>query len=156
MSLRSVTHAFAWLSRACLAGLAGVAILNAQESSRGGTVSAGRLRLVVAGDVTWASAAAGYFNPQRLELLSRPVVGLAGADWDRVVAELKAADVVVLQFDPTAAGARKEGQPDPDWHGRKVIAAVKAKGARPILLGPTVAPRRTDGRVDRDPAGFVT
>lgn len=40
------------------------------------------------------------------------------------------------------------------WYVRRMIADVKAKGATPILISPTVRNLWTDGRVEQGPAGY--
>jgi lysophospholipase L1-like esterase len=143
MSVRSplvslLRRTFAWS-----VVLAAGALLSAQEPAHPQAVpvapaaAGARLRLLVAGgaDAAWVTPVREYLDPARTELLDRTFPGrslrtlMAGDDWDRVVAELKTGDVVLIPFG-------REDTVEDTAHGRRMAADVKGKGARPILLTP--------------------
>lgn len=99
--------------------------------------------------------------------------------WDKVLADVKSGDYVLIQFGHNDGGpvdkdrargslpglgeetqevampdGRKEVVHTYGWYNRKMIADVKAKGATPILLSPTVRNIWKDNHVERDMGQF--
>ena len=146
--------------------------------------------LWVAGDSTaangspnatgWGKPLASYFDTTRINVANRARGGRSSKTfvheglWDQIVAELKAGDVVLIQFghndggDPFKGKARaslpgigeetREGTlPDGKselahtfgWYLRKMVNDTKAKGATPILLSLTVRNIWKEGAVER-------
>lgn len=131
----------------------------------------------------WGEPLADYFDPAKASLVNRALGGrssrtyLTGGNWEKVLAELKAGDFVLMQFGHNDGGplddtsrARgtlkgtgeetreidnpitksKETVHTYGWYMRKFIADTKAKGARPIVC--SLVPRKIwkDGKVTRD------
>lgn len=128
----------------------------------------------------WGDPFADYFNSRRIRVVNRARAGRSSRTffteglWDKVRAELKAGDTVLIQF-----GHNDGGPPDKDrargslpgigeesqeftlpngtreavrtfgWYMRKFIADTKAAGATPIVLSPTVRNIWIAGRVER-------
>jgi lysophospholipase L1-like esterase len=149
--------------------------------------------LFVAGDSTaargageaqqgWAVPFADYFDRSKLNVVNRARGGRSSRTfiteslWDQLLADLKAGDIVLIQFGHNDAGAMNdasrargslrglgEGTQEIDnlmtkkhevvhtfgWYMRKMITDTKAKGATPIVLSLTVRNIWKDGRVER-------
>lgn len=120
-------------------------------------------------DLGWGDHFAHYFDTTRINVANRARAGrssrtfITEGSWDRVLAEVKSGDYVIIQMGhndggaldgPKARGSLK-GLGDetkdvtlPDghtetvhtygWYIRKYIADTRTKGATPILLSPTI------------------
>jgi lysophospholipase L1-like esterase len=120
-------------------------------------------------DLGWGDHAARFFNTDRINVANRAIAGRSSRTfieegaWDRVLAEIKPGDYVLLQMGhndggaldgPKARGSLKglgeetkdvalpDGRSDTvhtyGWYMRKYIADARAKGAVPILLTLTI------------------
>lgn len=120
-------------------------------------------------DLGWGDHFAHYFDTSRINVANRAIAGRSSRSyiheghWDRVLAEMKAGDYVLLQMghndggpvdSPKARGSLKglgnetqdvtlrNGQTETvhtyGWYMRKYIADTRAKGAHPILLALTI------------------
>jgi len=101
--------------------------------------------------------------------------------WEQLLADLKRGDIVLIQFGHNDAGLindvarargslRSLGEETQEidnlqtkqhevvhtfgWYMKKMIADVKAKGATPIVLSPTVRNEWKDGKVERGPGQY--
>ena len=152
-----------------------------------------KLAVYVIGDSTasnadrrgWADPFADYFDPARVTVVNRARAGrssrtfLTEGLWERVLADLKPRDLVLIQF-----GHNDGGPPDRDrargslpgigdesreftlpdgrkevvhtfgYYLRRFITDTQAKGAIPIILSPTPRDIWTDARVERGPGDF--
>jgi len=130
----------------------------------------------------WAVPFANYFNPTKVSVINRARGGRSSRTfiteglWDRLIAETKPGDIVLIQFGHNDAGAindasrargsiRGLGEETQEidnlltkkhevvhtfgWYMRKMIADTKAKGATPIVLSLTVRNEWKDGNVER-------
>src|SRR5947209_4097845 len=119
----------------------------------------------------WGDPFADYFDPAKINVLNRARAGrsartfLTEGLWDRVLADMKAGDFVLIQFGHNDAGAINDasrargslpglGEEAVEidnllthkhevvhtfgWYVRRFIADARAKGARPIVLSLTV------------------
>lgn len=132
-------------------------------------------------DLGWGDHFAHYFDTTRINVANRAHAGRSSrtfineGSWDRVLAEMKPGDFVLLQMGhndggnldgPKARGSLK-GLGDetkditlPDghsetvhtygWYMRKYIADTRAKKATPILLSLTIRNIWKDGKIERD------
>ena len=149
--------------------------------------------LFVAGDSTaapgsgeqqwgWATPFADYFDPTKINVINRARGGRSSRTfvteglWDKVLADVKAGDVVLIQFGHNDAGAindtnrargsipgigeeteeidnlltkKHETVHSYGWYMRKMVADVKARRATPIILSLTVRDIWKDGRIER-------
>ncbi len=151
--------------------------------------------LFVVGDSTasnganlgWGSHLGKYFDPAKINVVNRARGGRSSrtfqteGSWDKVLAELKAGDFVLIQFghndgspvnDTSRArgslpGLGEETQEIDNlvtkkhevvhtfgWYMRKFVADTKAKNATPILLSLTIRNMWTDGKVERGSGRF--
>jgi lysophospholipase L1-like esterase len=132
-------------------------------------------------DLGWGDHFAHYFDTTRINIANRAHAGRSSrtfineGSWDRVLAEMKPGDFVLLQMGhndggdldgPKARGTLKglgEETRDitlPDghtgtvhtygWYLRKYIADTRAKKATPILLSLTIRNIWKDGHIERD------
>jgi len=150
------------------------------------------LRILIAGDSTaatsgaedvqgWGATVQEYFDSGRVEVRNRARGGRSSRTfmteglWDRLLAEVRAGDLVLIQFghnDGGAINAEPPGSTRPlrargslpglgeeteaidnvltgkhelvhsyGWYLRKMVADVRARGAVPILLSPTICNR---------------
>ncbi len=130
----------------------------------------------------WGVPFADYFDLTKVNVVNLALGGRSSRTfitqgwWDKLLAQLKAGDTVLLQFGHNDSSAindasRARGvirslgeeveqidnlltkQPETvhtyGWYMRKMIADVKAKGATPIVLSITVRNAWKDGKVDR-------
>lgn len=154
-------------------------------------------RLFVVGDSTannhangglgWGDPFIAYFDPTKINVLNRARAGRSSRTfiteglWEKVLADLKAGDFVLIQFGHNDAGAINdasrargslpgtgEEMQEIDnlltkqheivhtygWYMRKMIADVKAKGATPIIFSLTVRNIWKDGKVERGSGHF--
>ena len=113
----------------------------------------------------WGAPLAGYFDPAKIKVVNRARGGrssrtfLTEGLWEKVAAELKPGDFVLMQFGHNDGGPlegpktraslkgngeetkeaaiegseKKETVQNCGWYLRKYIADVKAKGAMPIV-----------------------
>jgi lysophospholipase L1-like esterase len=149
--------------------------------------------IYVAGDSTannanhrgWADPIADYFDATKVQVVNRARGGRSSRTfyteglWDRLRADLKPGDYVLIQFGHNDGGAPDRppfrgslpGLGDETqevtvpsgatetvhtfgWYMRKYIADTKAAGATPIVLSPTVRNIWTDGKVERGLGSF--
>ena len=146
--------------------------------------------LWVAGDSTaangnpnatgWGKPLGLFFDPEKINVVNRARGGRSSRTfvteglWAQIVDQLKAGDVVLIQFghndggpmftgraraslpglgDETQAGEHPDGRKETvrtfGSYMRQMIADVKAKGATPVLLSLTIRQRWQDGKVER-------
>jgi lysophospholipase L1-like esterase len=138
----------------------------------------------------WGSEIGAFFDKSKINVVNRAIGGRSSRTyihegrWDKVVAELKAGDFVLIQFGHNDVGRYKEpqfkGRPsihgDGDetaeavkgdgkttetihtfgWYLRKYATDAKAKGATPILLSMIPHKDWKDGKIQRgERATFV-
>jgi rhamnogalacturonan acetylesterase len=116
----------------------------------------------------WGDAMDGYFDKAKIRVLNRALGGrssrtyLTEGLWDKVLADMKAGDFVMMQFGHNDGGSLTQGRGRASlkgngeesqevtdektgkkeivhtygWYLRKYIADAKAKGATPIVLSP--------------------
>jgi lysophospholipase L1-like esterase len=152
------------------------------------TPDPGRPTLFVAGDSTasngdrlgWGDHVAGYFDSLRINVLNRARAGrsartyLSEGLWDKLLADMKSGDYVLIQFGHNDGGAPDQPPARGDlpgtgdeaqaltmsdgktevvhtfgWYIRKFVTDAKAKDAHPIVLSPTVRNIWKDGKVER-------
>jgi lysophospholipase L1-like esterase len=136
-------------------------------------------------DLGWGDHFAALFDTSRINIANRAVAGRSSRTyinegrWEKVLAEMKKGDYVLLQMGHNdggdLGGAKPRGelkgigdetQDVPQttgplagktetvhtygWYVRKYIAETRAKGATPILLTLTVRNIWKDGRIERD------
>ncbi|MGD1032461.1 MAG: rhamnogalacturonan acetylesterase [Opitutaceae bacterium] len=132
--------------------------------------------------VGWGKMFGDYFDPSKVAIANRAIGGRSSRTfvtegrWDRLEAELKPGDIVLIQFGmndgadrngPRVARGSLPGLGEETeeidnvitkqhevihtfgWYERKMIAGALAKGARPILLSLTVRDIWKDGKVER-------
>ena len=133
----------------------------------------------------WGDPVASYFDSSKIQVSNRARAGRSSRTfqteglWDKVLAEMKPGDFVLIQF-----GHNDGGPPDKDrargslpgtgaetkevtmpdgkqavvhtygWYMRKFITDTKAKGALPVVLSLTVRNIWTDGKVERGSGRF--
>jgi lysophospholipase L1-like esterase len=135
----------------------------------------------------WGDPFAAYFDRTKINVLNRARAGRSSRTfiteglWDRVLADMKPGDFVLIQFGHNDAGAVNDasrargslpgtGEETEEidnlltkkhevvhtygWYMRKLIADTKAKGATPIILSLTVRNIWKDGRVERGSGRF--
>jgi lysophospholipase L1-like esterase len=129
--------------------------------------------------IGWGFPFAEYFDRGRINVVLRAEAASTRSYrttglWAKVLAELKPGDLVLLQFgqlerapldDPHHGSGPLPGIGEESqvvhgetvhtfgWYLRTDLAELRARGAVPIILGPSVRNRWTDGRVDRGPDG---
>jgi lysophospholipase L1-like esterase len=167
--------------------------LTRNPSARAQTIHPTLPTLFVAGDSTaargsgeaqqgWAVPFADYFDPAKANVINRARGGRSSRTfmteglWDQLLADVKAGDIVLIQFGHNDGGAindasrargsiRGLGEETQEidnlltkkhevvhtfgWYMRKMIADTQAKGATPIVLSLTVRNIWKDGRVER-------
>jgi lysophospholipase L1-like esterase len=132
-------------------------------------------------DLGWGDHFAHFFDLTRVNVANRAIAGRSSRTfinegaWNRVLAEMKAGDFVLLQMGHNdggdLGGAKPRGtlkgigeetqdveQMDGHheivhtygWYIRKYIAETRAKQATPILMTLTVRNIWTDGKIERD------
>lgn len=132
-------------------------------------------------DLGWGDHFAHYFDTTRINVANRARAGRSSrtfineGSWDRVLAEMKPGDFVLLQMGhndggsldgPKARGSLKGlGNETKDvtlpdghtetvhtygWYMRKYIADTRAKKATPLLLSLTIRNIWKDGKIERD------
>jgi lysophospholipase L1-like esterase len=139
------------------------------------------------GALGWGDPFIGYFDANKINVLNRARGGRSSRTfiteglWDKVLAELKRGDYVLLQFGHNDAGAINDatrargslpgiGEETQEidnqltnqheivrtfgWYMRKMIAETKARGATPIVLSLTVRNIWKDNRVERGPGAY--
>jgi lysophospholipase L1-like esterase len=138
--------------------------------------------------VGWGIPFAALFDPAKINIANRARGGRSSRTfiteglWDKVLAEMKPGDIVLLQFGHNDAGPVNDnfrargsvkglGEETEEidnlitkkheiihtfgWYMRKMIADTKAKGATPIVLGLTVRDIWHDGTVERGPGNYT-
>ena len=139
------------------------------------------------GGLGWGDPFITYFDLSKTNVLNRARGGRSSRTfiseglWDKVLSDMKAGDVVLIQFGHNDAGAINDasrargslpglGEETQEidneltkkhevvhtygWYMRKMIADTKAKGATPIVLSLTVRNIWKDGRVERGSGKF--
>ena len=133
----------------------------------------------------WADRVGVYFDPNLVTVVNRALAGRSSRSyqkegaWDKVLAELRSGDFVILQFGHNDA-ARLDKRPDratlPDigkktkkitlpsgekeivhtygWYMTKYITEAKARGAIPIVLSLTLRNHWKNGKIERDPEEY--
>lgn len=173
--------------------LAGIATARArQEGAASAAAQSARPTVFLIGDSTvrngtagqqgWGEPFAAYFDSAKVEVRNRALGGrssrtfLTEGLWDKVLADVKPGDYVLMQFGhndggPLSTGPRprasikgngdetqevtmeatgkKEVVRSYGWYLRKYIADAKAKGATPIVLSPVPRKIWNEGRVAR-------
>jgi lysophospholipase L1-like esterase len=135
----------------------------------------------------WGDPFISYFDATKINVLNRARAGRSSRTfiteglWDKVLADMKPGDFVLIQFGHNDAGAinddsrargslRGIGEETEEidnlltkkhevvhtygWYMRKMIADAKAKGATPIVLSLTVRNIWKDGKVERGSGRF--
>jgi lysophospholipase L1-like esterase len=134
----------------------------------------------------WADPFADYFDLSRIRIVNRARAGRSSRTffteglWERVRAELKQGDFVLIQFGHNDGGpidkdrargslpglgeeslefampdGTKETVHTYGWYMRKFIAEAKAAGATPMVLSPTVRNIWKDATVERGPGEYA-
>jgi len=139
------------------------------------------------GGLGWGDPFIAYFDPSKVNVLNRARGGRSSRTfiteglWDKVLAEMKKGDFVLIQFGHNDAGAindatrargslpgigeetqeidnqltkQREVVHTYGWYMRKMIADTKARGATPIVLSLTVRNIWRDGHVERGPGRY--
>jgi lysophospholipase L1-like esterase len=139
------------------------------------------------GGLGWGDPFIAYFDPNKVNVLNRARGGRSSRTfvteglWDKVLAEMKKGDLVLIQFGHNDAGAindatRARGSLPGSggetqeidnlltkqheivhtfgWYMRKMVGEAKAKGATPIVLSLTVRNIWKDNRVERGPGAY--
>jgi Lysophospholipase L1 and related esterases len=132
-------------------------------------------------DLGWGDHFAHYFDTTRINVANRARAGRSSrtfineGSWDRVLAEMKPGDFVLIQMGhndggaldgPKARGSLKgignetrdvtlpDGHTETvhtyGWYIRKYIADTRARKATPILLSLTIRNIWKDGKIERD------
>jgi rhamnogalacturonan acetylesterase len=132
-------------------------------------------------DLGWGDHFAHYFDTSRINIANRARAGRSSrtfineGSWDKVLAEIKPEDYVLLQIGHNDGGELGGAKPRgtlkglgdetqdvtlPDghtetvhtygWYLRKYIADTRAKHATPILLSLTIRNIWKDGHIERD------
>jgi rhamnogalacturonan acetylesterase len=132
-------------------------------------------------DLGWGDHFAHYFDTTRINVANRAHAGRSSrtfineGSWDKVLAEMKPGDFVLLQMGHNDGGDLGGAKPRgtikglgdqsqdvtlPDghheivhtygWYMRKYIADTRAKHATPILLSLTIRNIWKDGKIERD------
>ena len=135
----------------------------------------------------WGDPFAAFFDAKKINVLNRARAGRSSRTflteklWDKVLADMKPGDFVLIQFGHNDAGAindasrargslpglgeetveidnllthKREVVHTYGWYVRRFIADARAKGARPIVLSLTVRNIWKDGRVERGPGRY--
>ncbi len=166
-------------------------------AGQSGTLNPKLPTLFVVGDSTannnanggrgWGDPFMAYFDPAKINVLNRARGGrssrtyLTEGLWDKVMADVKSGDNVLIQFGHNDAGAVNDdsrargslpGTGDETqeidnlltkkhkvvhtfgWYMRKFIVETKAKGATPIVFSLTVRNIWKDDRVERGPGKY--
>jgi len=139
------------------------------------------------GGLGWGDPFIAYFDPNKVNVLNRARGGRSSRTfiteglWEKVLAEMKQGDYVLIQFGHNDAGAindatRARGSLPGSggetqeidniltkqhetvhtfgWYMRKMVGEAKAKGATPIVLSLTVRNIWKDNRVERGPGAY--
>lgn len=139
------------------------------------------------GGLGWGDPFIAYFDQNKVNVLNRARGGRSSRTfiteglWDKVLAEMKKGDLVLIQFGHNDAGAindatrargslpgigeetqeidnqltkQHEAVHTYGWYMRKMIADTKARGATPIVLSLTVRNIWRDGHVERGPGRY--
>jgi lysophospholipase L1-like esterase len=135
----------------------------------------------------WGSEIGAFFDPTKINVINRAIGGrssrtfITEGRWDKVLAEMKPGDFVIVQFghndagnymDPKAKGRpslKGEGEDTAQalksdlktmetihsfgWYMRKYATDAKAKGATPILLSMVPHKDWKDGKILRNEQG---
>jgi lysophospholipase L1-like esterase len=137
------------------------------------------------GQLGWGDPFSTYFDHAKIVVVNRARAGRSSRTfqteglWDRVLADLKAGDFVLIQFGHNDAGPLDTGRARGSlpgigdetkevtmptgntevvhtygWYMRKFISDATAKGAVPIVLSLTVRNMWKDGKVERGSGNF--
>ena len=137
------------------------------------------------GGLGWGDPFKAYFDTSKINVVNRARAGRSSRTffseglWDKVLNELKAGDVVLIQFGHNDGGSvdtekmrgslpglgeetKEVTKPDGTketvhtfgWYLRKYVADTKAKGATPVILSLTVRNIWKDGKIERGSGQF--
>ncbi len=137
------------------------------------------------GGLGWGDPFKSFFDPAKINVVNRARAGRSSRTffteglWDKVLEDIKAGDVVLIQFGHNDGGSadqkpargslpglgeesREITKPDGTketvhtfgWYMRKFIADTRAKGATPVILSLTVRNIWKDGKVERGSGQF--
>ncbi|MBW8771148.1 MAG: rhamnogalacturonan acetylesterase [Gemmatimonadetes bacterium] len=181
------------LALGCAPPAARAPLPSATTSAAASVLNASRPSLFIAGNSTaargagdrqqgWGVPFAAYFDTSHVNVVNRARGGRSSRTfiteglWDRLLADLKPGDVVLIEFGHNDGGAindtlrargslpglgddsvaidnlitkRHEVVHSFGWYMRKMIADVKAKGATPIVLSLSVRNLWKDGQIER-------
>lgn len=200
-----VRNCFLALTSILTASLLGAAedprpVVDDSKSAPETAAKAGLPTLYIAGDSTarsdaplrgWGAELGAFFDPAKINVVNRAIGGrssrtfITEGRWDKILAELKPGDFVLIQFGHNDAGDFKnpkaKGRPSLHgdgeetaealksdlktmetihsfgWYLRKFAADTKAKGATPILLSMIPHKDWKDGKIVRnEQKTFVT
>ena len=139
------------------------------------------------GGLGWGDPFKAYFDTSKINVVNRARGGRSSRTfqaeglWDKVLSEIKAGDVVLIQFGHNDGGSidtapargslpglgeetkvvtKADGTQETvhtfGWYMRKYVADTKAKGATPVILSLTVRNIWKDGKVERGSGQFST
>lgn len=139
------------------------------------------------GGLGWGDPFIAFFDPNKVNVINRARAGRSSRTfiteglWDKVLADMKKGDFVLIQFGHNDGGAINDatrargslpgiGEETQDienqltkkhevvhtygWYIRKMIADTKARGATPIVLSLTVRNIWKDAHVERGPGRY--
>ncbi len=166
---------------AAVAGLVAVASARAADKPTLFLIGDSTVRNSTTGQVGWGSAISALFDPEKITVQNRALGGRSSRSylreglWDKVLADVKPGDFVIMQFghndngplDAEKARASLKGNTDEarevtitetgatetvhsyGWYLRKYIGDAKAKGATAIVCSPIPRNMWQDGKVLR-------
>ncbi len=137
------------------------------------------------GGLGWGDPFKSFFDPSKVNVVNRARAGRSSRTfyteglWEKVLTEIKAGDVVLIQFGHNDGGPIEEKpargslpglgeeskeitKPDGTketvhtfgWYMRKFVADTRSKGATPVILSLTVRNIWKDGKVERGSGQF--
>ncbi len=137
------------------------------------------------GGLGWGDPFKSFFDPSKVNVVNRARAGRSSRTfyteglWEKVLTEIKAGDVVLIQFGHNDGGPIEEKpargslpglgeeskeitKPDGTtetvhtfgWYMRKFVADIRSKGATPVILSLTVRNLWKDGKVERGSGQF--
>ena len=138
------------------------------------------------GALGWGDPFVAYFDSAKINVVNRARAGrssrtfITGGLWDKVLSDMKAGDLVLIQFGHNDGGplntdrargslpglseeTREVVMPDGKnevvhtfgWYMRKLVSDARAKGATPIVLSLTVRNIWKDGKIERGSGKFA-
>lgn len=137
------------------------------------------------GGLGWGDPFKSFFDPSKINVVNRARAGRSSRTffteglWDKVLTEIKAGDMVLIQFGHNDGGPIEEKpargslpglgeeskeitKPDGTketvrtfgWYMRRLVADTRGKGATPVILSLTVRNIWKDGKVERGSGQF--